>query len=276
MNLTKAEHDYLMEPTHGDPLLEILQTIANIGVLKTALETKHKDPVACQNILQKRYETQERLMGLQKDGHLGKEPSIWQCKKFDVPSPEWTFGAPYQFTSLRNAILYTMFWANMVIILPILHHARSLVRLHSSPSSVENPGSQFEDMEYVLRGAYADQVPRAMPYCFQKGMKASFSKIIFFPINMASVHFIDTKNRDKLDYCHDILRHVEALGLQMAFHIREVTTHRWERRWGEAADQFDCISLRQTDRTFCNTHPGSLSKALSKALSEEPEYQSEV
>ncbi|KAJ6007661.1 hypothetical protein N7540_011637 [Penicillium herquei] len=275
MNLSKAEHDYLMEPTNGDALLEILQTIASIGSLKSAIETKHNDPVACQNILQKCYETQERLMGLQKDGHLGKEPSLWQCKKFEVPSPEGIFGAPYQFTSLRNAILYTLFWANMVILLPILHNARSLVRSHSS-TSVEDHGPQFEDMEYVLRGAYADKIPRAMPYCFQKGMKASFSKIIFFPINMASVHFIDTKNREKLNYCHDILRHVEAIGLQMASYIREVTTHRWERRWGDAADQFDCISLRQTDRTFCNTHPGSLSKALTKALSEEPEYQSDV
>ncbi|KAJ5737517.1 uncharacterized protein N7483_002642 [Penicillium malachiteum] len=276
MHLSKAEHDYLMEPTNGDPLLEMVQAIASTGSLKTAIETKHNDPVACRNILQKCYETQEKLMRLQKDGHLGKEPSLWQCKNFEVPSPEGTFGAPYEFTSLRNALLYNLFWANMVILLPVLHHARSLVRLHSNLSSVEDTGTKFEDMEYVLRGAYADKIPRTLPYCFQKGMKASFSKIIFFPINMASIHFIDIKNRDKLNYCHDILRHIETIGLQMASSIREVTSYRWERRWGEAADQFDCISLRQTDRIGCNMHPGSLSKDLSKALSEEPQYQSDV
>ncbi|KAJ5683638.1 hypothetical protein N7462_006803 [Penicillium macrosclerotiorum] len=265
MYLSKSEYEYLMEPTNGDPLLEIVQTTATIGSLKSAIEVNQTDLAACQSILQQCLEVQAKLMKLQTEGYLGKEPSQWHSPEYiNISSPESLFGPAYQFSTLHNAILYTLFWAHMVILLPVIHRARSLIRSHTSSSSRKNPASQFEDPEYVLRGAYADKIPRAMPYCFQKMMNLSCAKIAFFPLNMASVHFIDTGNRRKLDYCHDVLKSIEFRGIELASYIREVTIHRWERRW-DAADPLDCISLRRTDRPFCNTHPASLSQTLSKA-----------
>ncbi|KAJ5088450.1 hypothetical protein N7456_012066 [Penicillium angulare] len=262
MNLSQSERDYLMEPTNGDPLLEIIQITSEIGLLKTAIDDDQTDQTACQDILEQCYKVQTRLMRLQEDGHLGKEPSRWQPDYTNFPSPESLFGFAYQFSSLDNALLYTFFWAHMVILQPIIHRARSLVRSHEG-TSPKNPTSRFEDPEFVLREAYASKIPRAMPYCFQQSMKLSCGKIVYFPLNMASVHFVDIGDREKLDYFHKVLRHIEALGLESASYIRGLTTHRWERRW-DAEDPLDCISLRVTDRPLCNTHPALLADSLLK------------
>ncbi|KAJ5390076.1 uncharacterized protein N7496_001144 [Penicillium cataractarum] len=267
MNISKSEYDLIMEPTNGDPLLETLQTTVAIGILKSKIDSvKHADLRACQNLLQRCYEVQDHLIGLYTGGQLSNEPSALDyagntsqhIENTGVPPPELLFGHAYDFSSPNDAILYIMLWTHLAMLQPLISRASRLVQFHTS-SLIGNPPSQNEDLESVILEAHADRIARAMPYCFQGSMGLSCCKIALFAMCMVSLNYVDSGNREKHEWCREVIRHIAACGFDVASHLYKLTGYQWVRRW-VGADPLTCISLRQTNSLVCSSNPVAVSK----------------
>lgn len=110
-----------------------------------------------------------------------------------------------------------------------------------------------------ILGAYADRIPRAMPYCFQRSMRLSCCKIALFAMCIVSLNYVDSGNREKHEWCREVIRHIAGCGFDIATHLYEMTGYQWRRRW-VAADPLTCISLRQTNSLVCSSNLEVLSK----------------
>lgn len=267
MNFSESESNYLMEPTNGDPLLEILQTAVSIKDLKSALDSvNHYDLSACQDLLRKCHETQGKLIKLSADGPLSKDAQEHRLHFTDdtcIPSSEPLFGPAYRFSSLDNAMLFIIIWAHLAILQPLKYRAHSLVQSQTSSPVEICPESQFEDMEFELPEAYADRIARALPYCFRESTKMACARYAMFGLCTASFTYFETGNRAKHDWCRGVLEYMAAHGFDIAGHLSERASYLWVSRWG-AASQVTQISLRQSTSPLVDSNPVSLSKTAER------------
>lgn len=256
-----------MEPANGDPLLEVLQATVAIGILKSEIESiDHADLGACQSLLQKCYEVQDQLIALRTSARVSEEPSPLDCAKNEplptestsVPPTDPLFGHAYHFSSPNDATLYIMLWTHLAMVQPLISRASSLVQSHTSLLLGVLP-PQTDIMETVILEAYADRIPRAMPYCFQGSMRLSCCKTALFAMCMVTLIYVDSGNREKHEWCREVIRHIAALGFDVASYLYELTGYQWRRRW-VAEDPLTCISLRRTNNLVCSSNPVSLSK----------------
>ncbi|KAJ5711020.1 hypothetical protein N7488_005176 [Penicillium malachiteum] len=233
MSLSKSEYNCLMEPTNGDPLLKILQATVTLGTLKAEIDSvDYLPPAEYQDKLQRCSMVQSRLMKLQERGEFGGEPTDFKfpttksqaTEETDIPSTEQLFGNPFGFSSPDNAILYTLFWANLCILKPIIHRAHELSR---SPATqmIESPTTPFEDLELALAEEYADKIARSMPYCFQESMKLSCVKPAFWSICMALHVYLASGNREKVDWTKKAFKAMAARGAYPKFLMYHHTEH---------------------------------------------------
>ncbi|KAJ6032232.1 hypothetical protein N7540_002964 [Penicillium herquei] len=160
-NLSETERNYLMEPTNGDPLLEILQTAVYLKDLKSALDLVNPhDLLACQDLLRKCQETHKKLIQLSTQGLLGQDMSENRSHFVGntcIPSSESLFGLAYRFSSLDNAMIFIMIWAHLAILQPLISQAHSLVHLQTASPAEIFLESSFEDMEFEDPEVYADR-----------------------------------------------------------------------------------------------------------------------
>ncbi|KAJ5726115.1 uncharacterized protein N7483_007472 [Penicillium malachiteum] len=277
MNLLESEYEYLMEPTNGDPLLEIIQSAVTIGKLQSMLDTvDYTSLTACQDILHRCYEARECLLRLRTDGLLGEDPSDNECAanyfqpiNEAVPSSTLLFGPPYHFSSSDHVALYMMFWGVQMLFQRLIYRARSIFQLHTD---ITRSGFQedlshsyfFENQEISLPGVYANRIARAVPYCLQESLKNTCHRPILFSLSGVSAYCVEIGDRRKFDWCQEVFKHTEARGTGTSAHLFALANSRWERRQEMGRNQFVCLSLRsQTYNSLCNVMPPALPKACS-------------
>ncbi|KAJ5711015.1 hypothetical protein N7488_005171 [Penicillium malachiteum] len=210
MRLSKAEYSYLMEPTNGDPLLEILQITVRIGDVESlflsALESSDPDLMDFRAILQKFSLIWDGLMSLRDRGQLGQEPQRLQRTKNDpeILSPELLFGFAYDFASPSNALLYIMFWVNFVFLQSSIGRTKTLIHKHASSTAdayASYASLPFEDTDFVHPDNFADKVARALPYCLQDCMKFSVIKEVVYGLSAIAIRYVTTANGEKHRWC---------------------------------------------------------------------------
>ncbi|KAJ5738513.1 hypothetical protein N7493_001668 [Penicillium malachiteum] len=205
MRLSKSEYNYLMEPTNGDPLLEILQITVRIGDLESSflsiLDSSHSDPIDFRAILQNCSLIWDEQMSVRNRGQLGQEPQRSQRTKNDpeMLSPELLFGFAYDFASPSNALLYIMFWVNFVFLQSLIGRTKTLIHQHTSSTASAYASLQFEDTAFacVHPEEYADKVARAVPYCLQDCMKFSVIKEVVYGLSASAIRYVTTENGEK-------------------------------------------------------------------------------
>ncbi|KAJ5710593.1 hypothetical protein N7488_004749 [Penicillium malachiteum] len=246
-----------MEPTNGDPLLEILQTAVAIGDLRSsinAIESGHANPVAYQVLLQKGYEIQAKLMELYQDGRLGKEPhrsSAQLSNEMENLAPESLFGFAYEFSSPNHAFLFVMFWTHLVLLQPLILRLNSLLRPQTGSMTAIESSSPFGDLSFINPEKYADKVARSMCYCLQGCMRASFTKLAAFTLCMISLYYVDIADLEKHDWCLEAIRSIARRGYDVSVHLSKLMAAQWTIRWVVGYPD-TCISLRGADISVCD------------------------
>ncbi|KAJ6031446.1 hypothetical protein N7540_002178 [Penicillium herquei] len=287
-NLLQSEYEYLMEPTNGDPLLEIIQSAATIGKLQSLLDTvDYSNLISCRDILHRCYKARDCLLRLRTDGLLGEDPSEDECatnyfQPTDDPilSSTLLFGPPYNFSSSDHVTLYMMFWGVLMLSQQLIYRARSIFQLHT-----EIAGSGFQDdrshsyflesQEASLAGLCANRIARAVPYCLQDNFKNTCRGPLLYTLSGTSAHWVEIGDRGKFDWCQEVFKHIAARGTGVSAHLFALSNSRWERRKEMGRDQFVCLSLRsQTDNSLCNVIPPALPKAPA-GIADTPAYQTD-
>lgn len=242
---SEAEYNYLMEPTNGDPILEVFQTSVALKDLKFALDSVNPfDLPACQALLKKCQETQQKLIGLSKQGSLGMDTPENGSKFTDetcIASTDPIFGSAYRFSSLDNAMLFAMISAHLAILWPLTYRAHSFVNSQTmSPVELIHSQSRFWDMEVTTPEAYADKMARALPYCFQKGTKMACARYSMYCLSVASFVNYATGNRAKHMWCQGVLRYMSDHGFDIASYLMDQASTLWTLKWdaGSAESTF--------------------------------------
>lgn len=269
MGLSKSEYDYIMEPTNGNPLLKIFQTTVAIGDLKYSIESidpESPEPIPYEAMLQKAYEIQGILMELYHDGQLGKEPHRSAERRSDnmgIFPPELLFGYAYDFSSPNHALLFIMFWTNLVLLQPLVRRADSLFRLHTHAAGMRiSPYPKFEDLARVDPEKYANKLARAMVYCLQDHIKLSLGKVMVFTLCIMSLNYVDTGNRVKHDWCLAGIMDIGFRGFDLPPYLTKLMSAQWDRRW-TAGDPNITVSLREIDYSVCVLDPETVPDSTS-------------
>lgn len=248
MDLAREEYELIMEPTEGDPLLEVLQIAVTIGKLQAAIDSiDSSDPMICQEFLNQCYGAKRRLTDLQNNGSFGEAPSectsarFLEPSKMKIPPTEPLFGLAYHFSSKDHAMLHMMFWVQLVVLQPVIYRARSIVHAHTNDKP---PTQAIEDHEYLLSETYANKIARATPYCLQASMKSSCIQVIIFVTSAISTTFLDFEHRDQFDWCQHVFRHMADSGFDAALHLTALARARWDHR-ASRQKKLTCLSLRR-------------------------------
>lgn len=232
MRLSKSEYDYIMEPTNGDALLEIIQATVKIGDLEAAylsINPNHPDPMACAAIVQKCYIIYEAQMRFHQCGQLGETPRRAQPTNDPTTlSPEPLFGFAYDFSSPNNAVLHIMFYANMVFLQSLIGRANNLAQRRVGPMTGIYISSQFEDLALVHKDKYADKVARAISYSVQDCMKLSFSKVAAYGLSVIAIRYVTTLNYEKHKWSIAGLKSLGGRGFDTASHLSALAAAKWE------------------------------------------------
>ncbi|KAJ5088395.1 hypothetical protein N7456_012011 [Penicillium angulare] len=234
LDLSQVEYELVMEPTGGNPLLEILQITVSIGKIQSAVNSLDlTDHMACQELLQQCYGAKESLMDLQNNGSFGEPPfegtstRFLESQKMSIPATEPLFGSAYSFSSQDNAMLYMMFWFNLIILQPLIHRARFIAETHINDNS---PTDSIDDHDYLLSELYTNEIARSIPYCLQESMKSSCIQVVLFVTSAISKIFLELEDRDKFDWCQHVFQHMADNGSESARHIVALAKHQWEHR----------------------------------------------
>ncbi|KAJ5087897.1 hypothetical protein N7456_011513 [Penicillium angulare] len=255
-NFSESEYKYLMEPTNGDPLLEIFQIAVLLKDLKCELDSvNHHDLDACEDLLRKCYETQEKLTNLSTDGSLARDaPELQSYFTEDtcIPSSDPLFGPAYHFSSLENAMLFILIWAHLAILQPLTYRAYSLVYLRTGSTGEIWFESRFKDMKFEVPEAYADRIARALPFCFRDSTKMACARYSMFGLCIASFAYFETGNRAKHDWCRGVLDYMAGQGFEIAGYLSERSSYLWQSRW-EAPSPLTLLSLEQSSSPFVDS-----------------------
>lgn len=223
-----------MEPTNGDPLLEVLQTSVSLKDLKVALDSVNPfDLPACQDLLRQCHETHRKLIELSTEGSLGKDKPEYGWKFTDtcIPPTDSLFGAAYRFKSLDNAMLFVMIWSHLAILWPLVHRAQSMVQLQTgSLVELNGPGPQ-DDSKLEDQEVYADRIAQAMPFCFRKSTKMACARYSMFGLCIASFVYYETGNRAKHMWCKEVLDYITFQGFDIAGYLNKQASALWALKW---------------------------------------------
>ncbi|KAJ6020778.1 hypothetical protein N7540_006282 [Penicillium herquei] len=238
MRLSTSEYNYLMEPTNGDPLLEILQITVKIGDLESSflsiLDSSHPDLFDFRAIIQKCSLIWDELIRLQNRGQLGQKPQRSQRTNNDpeMLSPQLLFGFAYDFASPNNALLHIMFWVNFVFLQSLIGRTKTLIHQHTTSTARNDAPLQFEDTEFVHPDKYADKVARAVPYCLRDCMKFSVIKELVYGLSAIAIRYVTTANGEKHRWSVRVLRYIGDRGFDVASHMSKLAASKWEHELG--------------------------------------------
>ena len=235
-----------MEPTNGNPILELAQTMAKIGLIVTDFNAiDYSDETACTELIARCTKIEAGLMKFCAGGYFGFSPTECFSGEFDspgIPQTETLFGTAYRFSSPDNAILHLMFWVQLSILHSLIHQLSSLMAGSDYPSP---PGSPSYDRNFTMAEAYADMVVRATPYCLQESMKSTCRRFTLYVIHIVSRFYVSTSNREKFDWTLHVHRRVSQTGLDFATYLTELIEETWDRQEGTSLGGEICLSLRE-------------------------------
>ncbi|KAJ5113815.1 hypothetical protein N7456_002349 [Penicillium angulare] len=248
MDLSKEEYELVMEPTGGNPMLEILQITVAIGKLQETMNSiDFSSSTACQKLLSQCNAIKTRLINLQRSGKLGETPSECSSAQFlgrpgvQPPSTERLFGLAYLFSSADHAMLYIMLWTQFVYLQPLIYRAQYIVDAHINPSSAAH---QTDHYEWLLAELYANEIARAIPYCFQRSLKTICTQLMTHGTGAISSLFIESQNREKFEWCLDVYQQVANIGFEPILQLVELLKARWENR-ASARKESGELSIRR-------------------------------
>lgn len=199
-------------------------------------------------------------MGFYQDGRLGKDPHQLSTQledKAGVFSTESLFGSAYEFSSPNHALLFVMYWIQLVLLRPVLYRANSQLQKHTASMTSIYTTTQFESLVFTHPEKYADKVARAMSYCLQYSMKSSLSKFSVFALCMISLNYVETRNREKREWCLEAISAIGRRGFDVSIHLRKLMAAQWERRWIQKDTNIP-ISMCGADFSVCDVDPDPL------------------
>lgn len=214
-------------------MLEILQITVAIGrsqEIMNSIDTSSS--TACQKLLSQCYAIKTILINLQRSGKLGETPSECNSAQFlgrpgvQTPSTEHLFGLAYLFSSADHAMLYIMFWTQLVYLQPLIYRARCIVDVHNASSPVH----QTNNDEWLLAKLYANEIARAIPYCFQRSLKTICTQLMTHGTGAISSLFIESQDQEKFEWCLDVYQQVANIGFEPILQLVELLKARWENR----------------------------------------------
>lgn len=245
-----------MEPTNGNPLLELMQISADIGPIFSAMRLiDHSDYEACQVLLLRCWGARERLHYWSNERHLGSslllECASAEFGNTDIPPTEALFGQAYLFVSQDDAVLRLTLWAQLVIIHKLVYHAHCLVRLHTneygSPSA-DLPGGE----DILLSAQYASMIARGIPYCIQQSMRSSMMHMMAFILSTISTTFSDFQDRGRFDWLQQVFNYVAGSGFEYAARLAELARDTWAHQEKSGAE--DSYSTSSLERFITQSH----------------------
>ncbi|KAJ5287903.1 hypothetical protein N7478_003589 [Penicillium angulare] len=247
-SLSKVEYDHVMEPTNGNPLLELMQIFADVGpIFSTMRSIDHSNPEACQLLLLRCWGAKGRLLNWSNERHLGSS-LLLECASAefgdkDIPPTDALFGQPYLFASQDDAVLHLTLWAQLVIVHKLIHHAHSLVTLHTNEDGSPSV-DLLEGEDLLLSAQYADMVARGIPYCIQQSMRSSIMHMMAFILSVISTTFSDFRDRDKFDWLQQIFNYSARRGFEYAARLAELARDTWaHQEQSGAEDSYASSSL---------------------------------
>lgn len=279
MSLSKSEYSYLMEPTKDDPLLDILQTTVLIGDLRSLLDSNNSrcpDRMAYKAVLYKCTGIQNKLMISRRHGQPPTEPQRYvSTNDPGILSPDDLFGFAYDFPSPNHALLFILFWTNLVLLQPLIPRANYLLKTHASSAMGTQTTAQFENLDLFYPEKCADNVARAMSYCLHDRMKLSFNKAAVFALCMIGLRYVSTANREKHEWCLEAIRLIGYRGSDSASHLSKLAADQWEEQLGPG-NPITIVSLREADSSVCNSNPMTMSQSkLVRGIGDGSMYHSE-
>ncbi|KAJ5082815.1 hypothetical protein N7532_011858 [Penicillium argentinense] len=235
INMPADEYKYMTEEGDGSPLSELLKAFAELSPISVKVQSiDPSDYDACQDLLQHGVRAKEQLFAWYSEHHMAETISPSSPRHFtttNMPSSKGLFEAPYSFTSFDCVLLHMYYWAALAMLLPMIFHAKTLIRSHRNSgipaellSQVTDP---FLDEDYLCAGFYADEICRCMPYCMQDKMKNAGFHMTLFPLCAASQTYINFANLEKFAWCVKILEQADSRGHATAPYLVDISWNNW-------------------------------------------------
>ncbi|KAJ5087916.1 hypothetical protein N7456_011532 [Penicillium angulare] len=251
MCLSPQEYEYIMQPTEGNPLLELAQILADIGpLLATVRNFEYLQLETCQEILYECYALKRRLLAAHEAGHFGDMPFECSSTEFDspgVPATEDLFGSGLLFVSQDNAMLHMLYWGLLNMVHSLIYTVSCSLGSFGQEAS---PSPPSDDQNLLLAAMYADRIARAVPYCTQKHLKHTSYRMLIFVLAVAATNFIDSGNWEKYDWALKILNQVASNGYGIGARVGEMLRATWDNREEFPNKHVICIYAREETARF--------------------------
>lgn len=231
VNLNQDEFDYVMQPSGGNPTVELLRLFANFAPIANAVKTaRPPNNKICRMLLRKCLSHREKVMAWYFK-NIRSVPSV--CAPGErlttrVPSTDDLFGPAYRFQSLDSGKIHTMYWTLLSIMHVVISRARNLVRVYDIDPFTPDVEDQFGDEDYLISSYWGDQIARAMPYHAQDCMKAwGIHSVAFALCQCCKASAVDSANWKKLEWCQSVFSAFGEAGFESCARLREVFSGLW-------------------------------------------------
>ncbi|KAJ5692833.1 hypothetical protein N7462_002256 [Penicillium macrosclerotiorum] len=246
INLTADEYSYFMQSSNDEPTDELLKLIADFSIIfKNLDEIDESDPNACQSLLSQCLSHEANVMAWYawRKNTIGGSPRT--CSPDEIQSSGLSmdpiFGTPYSFSSLDNARLHVLFWIAMSMTQRLISKARSYTYQFSAEDGSGNK-------EYLLAEFFADEISRAIPYCFKDCTNLWNTHIVSMGVGQICKVYTDHQNYRKFLWGQQAYGIIANLGHELATRLSEVFWQRWnaaeEAAASSGANPINYLSLR--------------------------------
>ncbi|OOQ91060.1 hypothetical protein PEBR_02319 [Penicillium brasilianum] len=246
--LSEEEYRYCREPSEGMPLVEIINIFVEFTPLGADIESVDQfNQEACEKLLsaclaQKQsvlewYARRKKTFG---GGPLVLTDELLRC--IDIEPVDVTFGKPYSFASLDDALLYVLYCMAMAMVSPMVARARSLVQ--SLRQGDQRVNDHTIDEEYSTMQIYADQIIRSVPFFVQEKHKLLGPHMVMFGVVTACKAYIKLGMFEKFDWCQKTLGSFGDRGFESCHNYRQDAWCHWNSGNSHTANPFRPISVR--------------------------------
>lgn len=242
-DLSNEEYEYCREPSEGRPLVELINIFAEFTPLSAGIDSvDQSDHEACQKLLNGCLAQKSSLLEwyARRIETIGGGPLISTdgfCNPVDI-----TFGRPYRFVSLDNAMVHVFYWMGMVIVSPMICRARTFIK--SLEHGNKFCGDYVPDPDYLKMAIYADEIVRAVPFFAQDRHRLLGPHMVMFGVAAACKAYINLGTFKKFDWAQRTLGSFGDRGFGSCQHYRDYAWNYWGPGNSYTADLFLPVSVK--------------------------------
>lgn len=210
----------------NQPIDELFQLMSEVSPIAAAIsETDVSDNEGCQLLLYDCLAHREKLLSWysREKGRIGGGPIVCASSELlctKIPPSEHLFRLPYRFSSLDNCRIHTVFWAVLSLLQALIGQAHSYAYT-SGPVDINT------NKEYQLSEYYADEISRAMPYCFQDSLRAWGVSITIFGMGQIAKVYMEFRREEKFMWSQELFKRAGDLGSDLAYRLRDLLQYGW-------------------------------------------------